>query len=256
MTTARGIAGALIDMDLLNNLASTMPQSMRALYWTYIRHGSQHRRDAMALQILAPLSTRYTPWTKYSMRPSGVVMILDDVCQNDRRQIVECGAGTSTLYLARLLRDRGGHVSAIEHDERWASKMRDAIDSEGLASHASILVVPLERDPVAQPTGAWYSQEHLDEALEDVKIDMLVVDGPIATPTHPCVRYPALPYFRPSLAADCTVVVDDILRDGESEIVKRWEREFGLDFLRRPLNGAVALAHLVDTLSVPCAARF
>lgn len=236
-------------MALVNILARKLPQSSRELYWSYIRHGAQNRRDAMALAMLAPLSPRYTPWTKYSMRPSAVVTILDDICQNDRREIVECGAGTSTLYLARLLRDRGGHVSAIEHDERWASKMRKAIEAEGLSSHASILAVPLERAPQVQPTGPWYSREHLDDALDDVEIDMLVVDGPIATRLHPCVRYPALPYFRRSLASDCTIVVDDILRDGESEILKRWERELAVAFLRRPLNGGVALAHLLEPLA-------
>jgi hypothetical protein len=201
----------------------------------------------VALAMLAPLSARYTPWTKYSMRPSGVVTVLNEICQNDRKQIVECGAGTSTLYTARLLRHRGGHIYAIEHDDAWASKMREALEQEDLLSHASILTVPLQTPADAEPTGPWYSHEHLDRALGDVEIDMLVVDGPIATPENPLVRYPALPFFRRWFASSCAVVVDDILRTGESEIVTCWEREFGVTFQRHPLNGAVGIS--VDTIA-------
>ncbi len=231
-------------MTFPNLIASNLPHPLRELYWTYARHGARYRRDAMALSMLAPLSARYTPWTKYSMRPSGVVIVLDEICQNDRKQIVECGAGTSTMYTARLLRHRGGHVYAIEHDDAWAAKMRDAIQEEDLSSYASVLAVPLEAPSQSQPTGPWYSQKHLNRALGDREIDMLVVDGPVATQGHPCVRYPALRFFRRFLASDCTVVLDDILRQGESEILKRWERESGVAFVRRPLNGAVAVAHL------------
>lgn len=161
-------------MTLANLIASNLPLPVRELYWTYARHGAGYRRDEMALSMLTPLSARYTPWTKYSMRPSGVVIVLNEICQNDRKQIVECGAGTSTLYTARLLRHRGGHVYAIEHDDAWASKVREAIQEEDLSSYASVLSLPLEPPSQSQPTGPWYSQEHLNRALGDLEIDMLV----------------------------------------------------------------------------------
>jgi len=45
------------------------------------------------------------------MRPSAVVSLLNDVMNvNRRRSVVGCGAGVSTMYLARVLETVDGHL--------------------------------------------------------------------------------------------------------------------------------------------------
>lgn len=56
------------------------------------------------------------------------------------------------------------------------------------------------------------------------------------TGTGPQIRFPALPYLYDSLQPGTTVILDDIDRRGEQQIVKRWEGELGLSFERRFLN--------------------
>jgi predicted O-methyltransferase YrrM len=216
---------------------------LRRAFWSYLRHGAQYRRDAWAMQALAPLASPYLPWTYFAMRPSGVVAILNDIAVNRRTHIVECGAGVSTLYIGRLLRERGGHLHTVEESAGWAETLKAQVAREGLTEWVSIIHAPIgaiRRDNQIHP---WYSPEALSSLTTRREIDLLVVDGPVAERV-PNIRYPALPYFHPSLEEGATVIVDDIDRLGEQQIVRRWEHELGLRFERRYLNG-IAVASIV-----------
>jgi len=81
-------------------------------------------KDILAMQYLAPLSKTYLPWTIASMRPSGLVKVLNDIVVNRRYCIVECGGGVSTYYIASLIKERGGHLYTIEHDKAWVSILK------------------------------------------------------------------------------------------------------------------------------------
>ncbi|HST38530.1 MAG TPA: hypothetical protein VLK58_03435 [Conexibacter sp.] len=65
--------------------------------------------DLVALQVLRPLldTGGYLPWSSGAMRPSALVTICNEIVLGGRRRIVELGSGTSTLLLARLLREQG-----------------------------------------------------------------------------------------------------------------------------------------------------
>jgi hypothetical protein len=45
-------------------------------------------RDQLAIQVLAPLSSRYLPWSSAAMRPSGVVAVLNEIVLNRRQRVV------------------------------------------------------------------------------------------------------------------------------------------------------------------------
>src|SRR3954471_15653391 len=86
------------------------------------------RKDMLAMQALAPLSCNYLPWSQASMRPSGLIAVLNDIVINNRTSIVECGGGVSTFYIARLLKRRGGHIFSIENDDAWAKLLQKSLD--------------------------------------------------------------------------------------------------------------------------------
>jgi predicted O-methyltransferase YrrM len=209
---------------------------LRRFFWTYVRHGAQYRRDAMAMQALASLTGSYLPWTYFSMRPSGVMAILNDIAVNRRTRMVECGGGVSTLYVARLLRERGGHLYTVEESAEWADRLRRQVDYEQLTEYVSVIHAPITEVGIAGDRYQWYSDEAVKELVVHRDIDLLIIDGPVAE-RLPRIRYPALPYFYDSLAPSATVIADDIDRRAEQQIVRRWEREFGLTFERRFLNG-------------------
>src|SRR5690348_12241875 len=134
------------------------------------------RRDMLAIQALAPLSPSYLPWSQAAMRPSAVVAVLNDIVINNRSHVVECGGGVSTFYIARLLRERGGHLYTIEHDADWARLLEQSLQAEGLGDHANVVFAPLARSSHSLEDTPWYSEEKLS-CVVNSPIDLLVVDG-------------------------------------------------------------------------------
>jgi hypothetical protein len=64
----------------------------------------------------------------------------------------------------------------------------------------------------------------LDWTRFPTRFDLLVVDGPPACdPGHGTRRAPALPRFGERLVVGATVMLDDISRPGEREVIARWE---------------------------------
>ena len=174
--------------------------------------------DLHAWQVLRPLLDLggYLPWSTGAMRPAGLVSICNEVVHRGRTRVVECGSGASTVVLARLLRERGaGSVVAVEHDGAWAALVTDLLRREGLGGVARVLHAPLEGEP------PWYARGPLD-ALPD-EVDLLVVDGP---PAHAAGdehgRAPALGFFESRLVPGAAVVLDDLQRPGEREVLARW----------------------------------
>jgi predicted O-methyltransferase YrrM len=204
----------------------------------------REQHDTHALQALQPLASSYAPWNAYAIRPAALLAVLNDIVANRRTHVVECGGGVSTLFIARLLAQRGGRLQTIEDDSSWAQLLARELEREGLSEHATVITAPLEPTANGWPGEAaqWYRQAPLDAAITD-PIDLLLVDGPSAYARgtrH--ARYPALPYFRKLLGTNCTVFLDDVFRRGEREVLARWEREFGLRFEHRYVRGRIAIA--------------
>jgi SAM-dependent methyltransferase len=197
-------------------------------------------RDLHAWQILRPLLAAggYLPWSEGAMRPSGLVDVCNEIVLAERRRILELGSGTSTVLLARLLRTTGGTLTAIEHDARWATWVAGQLATEQLQDVARVVHAPLEPSPRAPGRPPWYAPEPLAQALADGAPDLLIVDGPPAyRPGESLARLPAVPALLDRLAPDAAIVLDDIARPGEHEVLERWEHGSELRFERRPESG-------------------
>jgi hypothetical protein len=219
-----------------------------------VRYPARELSDLRAASVLAPLSDAFAPWSPISMRPAGVLTILNEIVTNDRIRIVECGGGISTLYIARLLRQRArGHLCTVEDDAEWAALLRAQLESEQTSDHVSVLhadLVPTSLTFDGQQ-GRWYDEEKLRQSIFGEPIDLLIVDGPAGqTAERRHARYPAVPHFRSLLTDDYALILDDIHRRGEQEILERWERELGVDFERRFSAGRIAIAHSRPSFAV------
>jgi hypothetical protein len=195
----------------------------RALKW--------EDQDLLAMQQLAPLAKTYVPWSVSSMRPSGLVKVLNDIVAHQRKCVVECGGGVSTYFIAQLLKERGGKLITIEHSQEWCEVLKSFLAGQGLA------------DPYT-PGANWYDEATVAEAVAGAKIDLLLVDGPPAYDRSiQFARYPAIPFFKQYLADSFTVVLDDANRNGERIIAERWAQEMGLKMKLHLLDGNVAVGH-------------
>jgi hypothetical protein len=127
--------------------------------------------------------------------------------------------------LARLLRQRadGGTLVALEHDAGWADLVTDMLRRESLEAFAAVVHAPLTGEP------PWYDRTALDRTPSSV--DLLVVDGPPAyADGHGLRREPALDHFEARLTADATVVLDDVDRPGEQQVLAHWQSRLPWDF--------------------------
>ena len=226
---------------------------MARLFDRFGRWPQRELSDLRAMQILSPLERGYVPWNPSAMRPAGLVAVLNEIVVAERGSIVECGGGISTLYIGRLLQQTGGRLTTIEHDQAWAGRLRSLIEEEGLADLVTIIGAPLVRTDLrlnGRPT-SWYDPEALAAVGSTLDVDLLVVDGPPAYESRlRHARYPAVPFFRHRLAGDFTIVLDDIGRRGEQEIVSAWERELGIEFERRFAQGRIAVGRSGDSYQV------
>ena len=174
--------------------------------------------DLHAWHVLRPLldGRPYLPFSSGAMRMGGLVHVCNLIVHGAPEEVVECGAGVSTVVLARLLAERGtGRLTALEHHAGWAARVEDFLVREELTHVARVVLAPLGPDD-------WYAAEGITQLPEE--IDLLVVDGPPADrPELAEARHPALTALEPRLAPGATVVLDDIGRAGEQQVLKRWE---------------------------------
>ena len=191
--------------------------------------------DLHAWQVLRPLleGGGYLPWSEGSMSPAGLAAVANEVAYAERRTIVELGSGVSTVVLARLARELGGRIWAVEHHPGWAGWVRRALERDELGDFATVVDAPLEPHPRALDGAPWYAETALEE-LPAAGIELLLVDGPPGYGDGMAgSRYPALPVLGGRLADGALVVLDDAQREAESEILDAWERDEGFSFDRR-----------------------
>jgi predicted O-methyltransferase YrrM len=197
--------------------------------------------DARAAVELARLGLPYLPWPGSAIAPSALTTILNDLQINQRKTVVEFGSGLSTVYIAKVLEAVGGTITSIENDADWAALVNQWIARSNLGHVARIVVAPLGACAVALDGNHWYNQTTVNEAVANLTIDCVLVDGPPAyTADKARARYPALPVILDRLAPDCAVYLDDIRRAGEQDILKMWSALSGIEFHMFPAKGGIA----------------
>jgi predicted O-methyltransferase YrrM len=190
--------------------------------------------DSIAMQALATLPGSFLPWTSFAMRPEAILAILTDIEINERKALVECGSGNSTVYSARLLRVRGeGHLTSIDNDPDWAALTRRLLEREGLSEWATVVDAPL--------VNGWYDKTKIP-AIADV--DLLVVDGPPAFRADiRRAREEALDHFAGQMTLNSTVILDDARRKGEQIVMEQWTDRHGRKFRTERGGHAISAPH-------------
>ena len=143
--------------------------------------------------------------------------IVDTIEMLHPAEVVELGAGASTLVIAKALAlNGGGRLTSIDQHEGFVAAVRDWLGEHGLS--VDLHHAPLVR--AAPPwAGLWYRLERMPN-----RIDLLVVDGPNWS-LHPLVRGSAERLFA-RIAPGGIVMLDDAARPGERIIALRWRKRW------------------------------
>ncbi|MBC7631144.1 class I SAM-dependent methyltransferase [Aeromicrobium sp.] len=184
------------------------------------------------------------PMRLWAVSPDALTLLMQEMLVSRPALVVECGSGVSTLWMALAAKQHGIdlRIVALDHEAEYADKTNRMLEQHGVSDIASARLAPL----VDVPDGEGGAQRWYDTAaLHDLDgIGLLFVDGPPAS-TGPHARMPALSQLWDRLADRMSIVVDDMIREDEQEIVARWseahpeldvehyDTEKGTEILRR-----------------------
>ncbi|MDX6277626.1 MAG: hypothetical protein QOJ72_1754 [Nocardioidaceae bacterium] len=161
------------------------------------------------------------PMRVWAVSPDAVSLLVEEMLDVRPTLVVECGSGTSTMWLALAAKQRGltTRIVALDHSAEYAAKTNRLLERHGVADIAVARVAPLvDVIGVDGTTQKWYDPA----AIQDLDgIGLLFVDGPPAT-VGSLARFPALPHLWSKLTPAASIVMDDMIRKDEREIVDLW----------------------------------
>ena len=136
-------------------------------------------------------------------------------------QIVECGSGTSTVFMAKLLKQVNprGEITALEHLAEYAQKTDQLLQDHTVEQKTEVLRTPLREWEVGGKLLSWYGVD--PDCFPEDSIDLLVVDGPPHT-TGENPRYAAAFVLEEYLSEKCVILLDDGDRYGEKKAARQW----------------------------------
>ena len=171
----------------------------------------------------------FVPLTTWSISPSALLHVLNDITINNRKGVMEFGAGVSTLYIAKLIKtlDLDTTFFSVESDERWAEEVERQLKSLELNKVVKIIHSPIvtvaEQLKFREQT-TWYDTDIIKDFIgEEIKFDLILVDGPKGAST-PFARYTAVPFLQPMMKDRFSIYLDDINRAEEKEIALQWQQ--------------------------------
>jgi predicted O-methyltransferase YrrM len=186
------------------------------------------RRQPQELEALLQLFGRVTPSAPmppsggWALEPAGLLNLYSLVERRRPGLALELGSGTSTVWIGYALAGLGGgRLISLDHLESYAGRTRAAIDLHGLSASVEVRYAQLHDLHLGDEWFQWYDLNVLSD-LHD--IDFVFVDGPPGS-TGRGARYPALPALIEKLADGALLVLDDIDRNDERQIVERWLKE-------------------------------
>ncbi len=148
--------------------------------------------------------------------------IVTEIARLRPAQVVELGAGASTLIAARALAlHGGGRLTSFDQHAGFVAATRDWVAYHGLS--VDLRHAPLDAE-VGDWPGRWYDVDRLPEA-----IDLIIIDGPPWS-VHPLVRGAADSLFA-RLKPGGVILLDDAARPGERLVARRWRKRWpDIDF--------------------------
>lgn len=192
-------------------------------------HQSQSQQASLDYAQISRLfpESNFIPFTTWTISPSVILHILNDIVINKRSIIIEFGSGASTLYIAKLIQTLklDTQFYSVESSEEWIQKMKGELTLYNLEAFVNLIHAPLNDAPeelCLQDQKLWYDTGRINDALVNVQdIDLVIVDGPFGGST-PFARYSAIPFLEARLSKNVSVFLDDTGRAYEDEIARQW----------------------------------
>lgn len=180
------------------------------------------------------------PMVGYAASPDVLLVLVQKLLSLRPKLAIECGSGTSTLFLALAAQQYGidCRVVSLEHDSAYAEATRALVADHGVGHLVDVRHAALTPTPLADHSGPWYDPAAFQD-LHD--IGLAFVDGPPGN-VGPQARYPMVPLLADRFASRCALVVDDMRRSDERAVAERWMAQLdGFQYRYLPLTRGAGL---------------
>ena len=129
--------------------------------------------------------------------------------------VLECGSGLTTVLLGVLAGRRGVESWSLEHHPRWHARVSRTVAKHDLPG-INLTLAPLR----SFGSFDWY-----DAPLSDLPVafDLVVCDGPPEGTRGG--RYGLMPVLGSRICAGALILMDDVNRPGERDVIARWQQE-------------------------------
>lgn len=180
--------------------------------------------DYMQLLRLVPMSLPMPRPGTWAASEDLLLWLAGYMLEHRPRTVVDLGSGQSSVWMAAAMRTAGydGRVFGVDHDEAFAEGTRALARRQGVEDWLTVVDAPLREQEIGGKTVRWYDLDALS-GIQD--IDLLSIDGPPGQGTSHA-RWPALPALYDRLAPGAVVVLDDMIRRDEQEILEDWMGRF------------------------------
>src|SRR5437763_483641 len=146
--------------------------------------------------------------------------------------ILECGSGLTTILMGLFAGRRGVKVYSLKHFDEWRARVLGCIQQFGIPN-VDILSTPLRNFGEFE----WY-----DVPLADLpaNFSLFLCDGPPGETRGG--RYGLWPVMRERLAPNAVIILDDTEREGELEVLRRWQSDSSFEVtMHESANGSFAV---------------
>lgn len=176
--------------------------------------------DYVQLMRLVPMPLPMPRPGTWAASEDLLLWLAGQVLEHRPRVVVDLGSGQSSVWMAGAMRAAGydGRVIGVDHDEYYAQRTRDLARRQGLDPWLTVVHAPLREQDVAGREVRWYD---IDALASIDSIDLLCIDGPPGQGTVQA-RWAALPVLHDRLSSSATVVLDDMIRRDEQDILADW----------------------------------
>lgn len=180
--------------------------------------------DYMQLMRLVPMPLPMPRPGTWAASEDLLLWLAGYVLEQRPRTVVDLGSGQSSVWMAAAMRTAGydGRVIGVDHDEAFAEGTRALARRQGVEDWLTVVHAPLREQEIEGRTVRWYDLDALS-GIQD--IDLLCIDGPPGQGTSHA-RWPALPALQDHLSSGAVVVLDDMIRRDEQEILDDWVGRF------------------------------
>ena len=193
-----------------------------------IHRSREQQREVLASQLLGHL-VEGLPWTSSALDFQVLRLLQNDIVLNERKSIVEFGAGLSTVFLARTIAQFSleTRLVSFEQDAEWVRRVDSWLpgDLDVQVIHRPLTEYSNSGEDLPFSVARWYAG--VEPFLPD-EIDLVVVDGPAAGESSIAFdRYPALKPCLDRLAVKFGLLLDDTNRHAEAMIAENWHNLLG-----------------------------